>query len=189
MKNFLKKISDDSAGFTMLEIIVSMFLFVTIIVLISSMFTLSQRSYNAGSNGSELSQNARVAVDRLSREIRQSPGIQTILSTTTPSDEIFFQDGHNNSQITYIKYYLNGSNLMRSHLGYSYDSAPTDYVIWNSTNLLDESPIKRTLEDNIIGEYFTAIQFTGNSESVDIAFNLLKKEKSLQINSKVSIRN
>ncbi len=140
----------------MLEIIVAIALFTIIIMLSGSMYTLSQRAYNKGEVRGELAQNARVSLDRISREIRQSVDIVTDLSATTT--EIFFQDGHDISQITYLRYYLNGTDLQRGIVVYYFEIEPEVYVTYNST-VESGDPPEEDSENKIVGEYFSNLQF------------------------------
>jgi len=182
-------------GFTMLEIIVSLALFVIVIILVSSIYLLAQKSYNKSSDLAELTQNARVCLDRLSRELRQSVNIVTALPPTDsdpenpPAEEIFFQDGHNISQITYLRYYLDGTNLMRKHTAYHFASEPTIYVTYNTTDQYGNSPDKKILENRIIGEYFSQLKFWDNSGSISIAIELNKGSNNFKIRTSVYPRN
>src|SRR5680860_151045 len=69
------------AGFTLLEIIVSVTLFVFVILLSGSLFSFSQEAYTKGSERGELTQNVRVALDRITRELRQAVNIITTWRT------------------------------------------------------------------------------------------------------------
>lgn len=179
----------------MLEIIVSLALFVIVIILVSSIYLLAQKSYNKSSDLAELTQNARVCLDRLSRELRQSVNIVTALPPTDsdpenpPAEEIFFQDGHNISQITYLRYYLDGTNLMREHKAYYFASEPTVYVTYNTTDQYGNSPDKKILENRIIGEYFSQLKFWDNSGSISIAIELNKGSNNFKIRTSVYPRN
>lgn len=183
--NLKKSIS----GFSMFEIIVSMALFVIIIMLTGSMFTISQRAYNAGANQGELTQNVRVVLDRMSREIRQSQNIITDLSST--STQLFFQDGHNPAEITYIRYFLNGTDLMRTHEAYYFLSFPNVHVAWDSIDGFNNTTTKEILDsnDNIVGEYFNKLQFWGDNSLVHIIMELTKNQKTTHIESSVFSRN
>jgi len=182
-------------GFTMLEIIVSLALFVIVIILVSSIYLLAQKSYNKSSDLAELTQNARVCLDRLSRELRQSVNIVTALPPTDsdpenpPAEEIFFQDGHEISQITYLRYYLDGTNLMREHKAYYFASEPTVYVTYNTTDQYGNSPDEKILENRIIGEYFSQLKFWDNSGSISIAIELNKGSNNFKIRTSVYPRN
>lgn len=176
------------AGFTIFEIIVSISLFVIIILMTGSLYQISQKSYNKGSDGAELTQNARVSLDRISRELRQATDIVTSL----PASEIFFRDGHDISEITYIKYYLNNNNLMRLHVAYSFDTDPDIYIPYGSLDQYGDPPDESILEGGmpkIIGEYFNNLQFSGVDNLINISMELAKNQNKLNVGTKIYTRN
>jgi len=179
----------------MFEILVSVSLFAVIILLSASMYSLSQQTYRKGADQGELVQNARVSIDRISREIRQSVDIVTDLPETPddienpPTEEIFFQDGHDISQITYLRYYLDGSDLRRSNIIYYYDEEPSIYVTYNSVDQYGEPPEELILEDRVVGEYFNDLQFWGSGGLVYIYQNLAKNRNIFKIRTAVYSRN
>lgn len=183
-------------GFTLFEILVALSLFVVIILIVGSIFILSQRSYSKGAGEAELTQNVRVALDRISRELRQTTNIITALPATNsdpfnpPTEEIFFQDGHNISQITYIRYYLDGTNLMRKHAAYYFEPQTTLYVPYNSIDPYGDPPQEYIIENPVIvSEYFNKLNFWGSGGLVRISMGLEKNQNKLNIDSAVYSRN
>lgn len=182
-------------GFTLPEIIVSLAIFVMVILLTGSIYSLSQKSYKKSSDLAELTQNNRVCLDRLSRELRQSVNIITTLPPTEddpanpPAEQIFFQDGHDSSQITYIRYYLNGSELMREHSAYSFSTDPGVYVYYDSLDLGGSLPDKVLEDTRITGEYFDQIKFWGSSNMINIYLKLIKNTNNFEIKTGVYGRN
>lgn len=192
-KNSPKK-NINPAGFTLFEIIVSLSLFVIIIILVNSIYLTSQRSYNKNSNQAELSQNARVAFDRMSRELRQSTKIITALPLSDtdplnpPVDQIFFQDGHDMSQISYLRYYLNGTDLMREHKAY-YFGTPSVYVYYDLLDAGNSLPQEIILEDQVVGEYLTDLEFWGTGREINLKLSFLKNQNSFTMQSLIYSRN
>ena len=176
-------------GFTLFEIITAMSLFVVVILLTNTLYVLGQRSYRTSMNKSELVQNARVSLDRLSRELRQAKTLITDLSTTT-AHEIFFQDGHNLDEVTYIRYYLDGTDMKRSHLAYSFTSDPGVYVYRSAVDAFGNPPDENALEDRIVGEYYSALGFSGTSTNglIDISLQLDKNDEEFDIGTKIFLR-
>lgn len=83
-------------GFTLSEMLIVVTIFILVIVAVYSVYALSQRSYLNGEEVAEITQNGRVILERVSREIRQAKEIITELPEErmdAPS-EIKFQDGH-----------------------------------------------------------------------------------------------
>jgi len=194
-KTIKAKLGKEQAAFTILEITVVVSLFVLIIMLTSSLYLLSQRAYRKGSNRGELTQNIRVSLDRMSREIRQAVDIVTILPTSgdnpedPPMNELFFQDGHEIEEVTYIYYYLSSTDLKRSHIAYYFPEEPGTYVTWDSTNQSGEPPEELIIKDRIVGEYFDTLEFWGIDGLVYINLGLSKSENNLSINTAVFMRN
>lgn len=182
-------------GFTILEIMVSVSLFVFVIILSGSIYSLSQRSYNQGEDQGELVQNARVSLDRMTRELRQSVNIVTVLPeiaddpVNPPVAEIFFQDGHDISQITYLRYHLDGSDLKRSHLAYYFPAEPDIYVVYDSVDPLENPPAEIVIADQIVGEYFSKLEFWGSNGLVHVSLGLIKGQNILNIDTSIFARN
>jgi type II secretory pathway component PulJ len=179
-------------GFTLLEVTVSVSLLAISILLVGSLYSLAQRSYGKGSEKAELSQNSRVATERLSRELRQAAGIVTALPETEsepPAEEIFFQDGHDNSQITYLRYYLDGTNLIRQHKAYYFASEPDTYVVWNSRDQNGNPPSETEISGQIVGEYFNSLEFWGMEGLINISANLNKGQSNVEITTSIYKRN
>ncbi|MFA6306309.1 MAG: hypothetical protein WCV70_00630 [Patescibacteria group bacterium] len=189
----IKKIS--TAGFTLLEIIVSISLFTIIIILVSDIFLVTQRAYNKNSDIAELTQNARVSFDRISRELRQSANIITALPATDddpgnpPVNQIFFQDGHNINQITYLRYYLSGADLMRENKAYYFIQEPSVYVAYNSVDQGGAAPLETIIDDRVVGEYFTELEFWGANGLINISLNLAKNQNIFTIETSIFSRN
>jgi len=83
-------------GFSLTEMIIVITIFILIVLSVYSVYFLSQRGYLEGENLAEITQNGRVILERMDREIRQAKEIVTDLpgdETGSPS-EIIFQDGH-----------------------------------------------------------------------------------------------
>lgn len=83
-------------GFTLTEMMVVVAVSFLIIIALYSAYSLSWRGYVAGEEIAEITQNGRVILERMSREIRQAQEITTELpgERVIPPEEIKFQDGH-----------------------------------------------------------------------------------------------
>ncbi|MDP2708673.1 MAG: prepilin-type N-terminal cleavage/methylation domain-containing protein [bacterium] len=183
------------SGFTLLEIIVSVSLFVIIIILVSDIYLAVQRAYNKNSDLAELTQNTRVSLDRMSRELRQSSNIITELPENggdpenPPTDQIFFQDGHDISQITYIRYYLDGPNLMRENKAYYFEEEPETYVTYDSADQSGNPPLEQIIDNRIVGEYFDLMEFWGADGLINIALSLGKNQNNFSVKTSIFSRN
>ena len=178
------------SGFTLIETIAVIGLLTTVLLAIGSVMILSQRLYTYGSDQGELIQNVRVCIDRLSRELRQAAFVVSDLSSSsTPATELFFQDGHDTSRITYIRYYLDGSTLMREYKAYYFASDPATYVYYDDSDLSGNPPQESVLEDRVVGEYFDFLAYWAEDGLVTVAAALGKGQVSLSLDTKVYIRN
>lgn len=174
-------------GFTILELIGSISIFLIVILMVGSIYLLAQRSYNHGAAQNELIQNARVCLDRLSRELRQAAELVTDISATTT--EIFFQDGHDDNEITYVKYFLSSNEFYRDNIVFYFPADPDVYVYYNSVDGFGNPAASTTLSSRIVGEYFNSLEFIGDNGLINIQAILQKNQVDLEIATKAHIRN
>ncbi|MFA6106965.1 MAG: prepilin-type N-terminal cleavage/methylation domain-containing protein [Patescibacteria group bacterium] len=182
-------------GFTIMEILVAVFLFSFLMIMTGESYLLAQRSFKKGAEEGELAQNARVALDRISREIRQSGSIISSLPPSAddpenpPISEFIIGDGHNPETITYIRYYLSGNDLMRQHYGYYLSDNPETFVTPETTDEFGNPPLIEYFSDDVIGEYFESLGFYGSGGLVNINLSLLKNARAMNITISVYSRN
>lgn len=175
-------------GFSLIEIMISIAIFMMVIILVNSVFNLSKKINDKNSNLAELIQNARVSLDRLSRELRQSADLVTNISSSTPAHSILFQDGHDLDEITYIQYSLDGSDLIREHIKYYFSINPSTYVYYDSIDINGFGPIATTTKQ-IIGEYYNSMDIINVDGLLTIDLDLTKNNYHFNILSDVYIRN
>jgi len=179
-------------GFTIAELIISIFIGLLLISTVSSIFILNQRTFRKSNIKAELTQNARIVVDLMSREIRQAKSIVTTLpadgsNPATVAHELKFEDGHITSHVQYVRYYLNGTILQRQILAYYFDTDPTTYVRWDDINQFG-GPTEAVLEDRVIGENFSQVNFFG-SQAITIELLLQKLKETIDMQSIIDPRN
>lgn len=199
MKNILFK-----KGFTLVEVLVSMAILTVAIILIFTIYFTSQKFYQKTETKAEILQNARVVIERLTREIRQAQQVVTALpqysnsSTFPPANEIEFQDGHSPSPYSdlgsdyyYIKYFFlpNNGEIHRQYKVYCFDncSSCTAYFRWNDTQLIEgvlTQAHECILEDRVIGEFVKELKFWGAGP---ITFYLLLEKSGEQINFQTNV--
>jgi prepilin-type N-terminal cleavage/methylation domain-containing protein len=188
----------DKSGFTLAEVIIAVAISSLIVLMISSSYFVAQRAYVKADSKAEISQNGRVILDRLARELRQTPDIVTPLPADNSNpeltpNEIMFQDGHNTSQITYIRYYASGTDIYRQIIAYYYDSDPNTYVRWHGSEPLPPGdpppPLMKILEDRLIGEYVSNLEFWGTKKPTYINLNMHKNKENVILNTAVYGRN
>ena len=83
-------------GFSLTEMLIVIAIFILVILAVYSVYNLSQQAYLTGEKLAEITQNGRVVLERISREIRQAKEIVTELpeERIDAPNEIKFQDGH-----------------------------------------------------------------------------------------------
>lgn len=179
-------------GFTLVELILSIAIFSIALTAVSAVYIQGQKATVSASIGAELRQNARVAMDRLSRELRQARVIVTTLPATTETavDEVVFQNGHDTTTDTsYIRYFLDGTNLRRQVIHYSFPSEASVYVPYNSRDIFDNAPDAAVQADELVGEFFDELRFWGVSPLVQVEVLLSNESHTLPLQTAVYGRN
>jgi len=177
-------------GLTLIETIVVLGVTITIILAAYAGYSAHQKAYNGSLIYVELAQNGRIALDRMSREIRQTPFVATTLppDQTQQATEIMFQDGHSTSKIQYITFYLDSRNLNRRLTHYYFPSEPDQWVPKDSQDEQGHFPIALVDEDNAIAENVTSLGFYGE-QLIHINLTLGKLGKKLDFQTAVWSRN
>ncbi|MBZ9578096.1 prepilin-type N-terminal cleavage/methylation domain-containing protein [Patescibacteria group bacterium] len=177
-------------GFTLTEMLVAITIFILVVVAVYSAYTLSQRGYLSGEEVAEITQNGRVILERMSREIRQAKEIITELSDdgSEISSIIEFEDGHITTRYYYICYYQEGSEVKRKVKRYYFPSDPSTFLSWDTTSPTETLTTITTEGPVIIGEYVTNLEFWG-SRIINISLTLEKRNKSIELETKIFGRN
>lgn len=196
MFNKQNKISHNlNRAFTLVEILVAIAAGVVIIALIYASHSLMVRLTERESRKVELVQNGRVTLDRLTRELRQTDEIVTALPETPdnpddpPPSEIKFQDGHESDPIRYIRYYLDGNLLHREISHYYFDIDPDTWVHWDAEDEYGDEALHTVDEDNVIAEYIDSLIFWGEDRLINIRFDAMSGEESVEFLTAVCGRN
>jgi hypothetical protein len=108
-------------------------------------------------------------------------------TNVNPAHELLFQDGHDISQITYIRYHLDGNQLMRETRAYYFDTDPATFVHWNDIDPFGAAQMV-VLEDRVIGEYHSQVDFYG-SNYVNIDISMFKSGIQLKTKEIIHPRN
>lgn len=202
------RIKNSKQGFTLVEVLISMAIFTTAVILIFAIFFTSQRFYQKTELKAEILQNARVVLERISRELRQTQQIVTALPQTAdnptmpPPDEIEFQDGHNpspyaflGSDYYYIKYFFSTSTgeIHRQYKVYCFDDCQscTFYFKWNDMQTIDGILTHAhdcLLEDRVVGELGKELKFWG-ANVININLKLQKLNEQIDFQTSVLGRN
>jgi len=191
-------------GFTLIEILVFITIFLLVFIGIFNIFSFSQVFYSEKTIQSELLQNGRVILERITREIRQGEGMVTQLSQVpdSPALEIEFQDGHIPSPYEYlasdyyyIRYYFSSSTkeLYRQYKVYCFDPCEScsTYFRWDDTKIEGADTVSThscILEEKIIGEYIKNLSFWG-SGLINVSLTLNTKGQESTFQTKIFGRN
>ncbi len=160
-------------AFTLIESLTVVFLSVIIVTSAYGIYLMSMKTFTKNSASAELTQNARISLERMSRDIRQSSEFVTVLPTDpgsgTPPSEIKFQDGHiigleeSEEEIQYITYYLNGTDLHKKTSHYFFATDPNIWVSWSTFDESENPPTESTDEDVVKAENISSLQFWGTN--------------------------
>jgi type II secretory pathway pseudopilin PulG len=188
------KSTKSKLGFSLIETVIVLGLFVILLLVIYGTFLISNKSFYTSDRKLELAQNGRIVLDRLSRELRQSIEIITPLPATKndpgfpPANEIQFQDGHGLTTIQYLKYYLNNQELNRQRIVYYFSEEPSNYVYWNTVNQFGQLPQSQIVEEKTIAEYCNNLLFFGD-DLINIDLYLTKQNSQLHLFTTIYGRN
>ena len=179
-------------GFTLLELLIGIVILLLVIGAVYEGYILSQKGYREGERAAEITQNGRVILERMVREIRQAREVVTVLPEGEDGamGEILFEDGHITEVYHYVYYFKEDNNFCRKVIGYYFSGdASQTLVPWDATPPPGESLVEKTLEPKVIvGEYVDSIKFW-DSGGINISLTLKKQNKTLNLSTKVSSRN
>jgi len=186
----LKKFKNNHLGMNIIEVVLVLALSLMIFIIVWNIYNITQKSYKNSTDREELVQNARIIMDRISREIRQTDDITTTLPIINDHSihEIKFHNSHNDAQIEYIRYYLDSNELHREISHYYFSSAPETYVTWDMTEG-GLPPQMHTDSDQLVGEFISQLDFSGSNGLVDIALILTNNNKQISLTYQVLSRN
>ena len=187
-------INKTGKGFTLTETLVAMAIVVLVLGTILLAYNLSQRSYRGGEATAEITQNGRVILERLTREIRQAREIATELSENEAQaiSGLMFEDGHIVEEYNYIRYFLELEErlIKREVLGFYFsgDSSQT-LVPWDAIPPSGQTLEIKTIEQpQTIGEFVREIGFWGN-KTINIRLNLEKADQEIELETSIFGRN
>lgn len=157
----------NTRGFTLFEVLIGITIGSLLLGLVLSIYSLTVRSLASGQNRSELANNSRIIIDRLTRDLRQARQIATPLPTISndpnlaPPSQIEVQDGHNTNSIRYARYYLSGTDLKRQIREYYFPAEPAVLVTFDAVDDFSNPASVRIIEDELIGQYVAGLAFYG----------------------------
>lgn len=112
-------------GFTLIELVVAMAISSVLVVMTVATYTVFRKSIVTDQAKADLSQNARVAMDRISRDLRQTHFIVTTLpvdSSGTQPGEIEFENDHalvgDSDYMSYHRYFIDSTGTLQLQTKY-----------------------------------------------------------------------
>ena len=186
IKNYLLR------GFSLTELLIT----ITILIMVTSAvyggYSLSQKAYSEGETSAEITQNGRVIIERIDREIRQAKEIVGDFpeERAFAQEEIIFEDGHTETPYHYIRYFKADGEIKREVMGYYFSDDPEKTLVpWDAVPPVIQTLQTKTLEESrTIGEWVSDLEFWG-SKLINIALTLQKKDKVFKLESEIFGRN
>jgi len=176
-------------GFVLTELLITITIFILILGVVYSGYLLSQRGYREGEKAAEITQNSRVILERIIREVRQAREIISDLEGAKENaiSSLEFEDGHIEGRYYYIKYFIENGDVKREVKRYYFPDDPETFVIWNAGEGLEFTV---TEESQIIGEFVKDLKFwTSEIGIIDVFITLEKLGKQIDFSTKISGRN
>jgi type II secretory pathway pseudopilin PulG len=180
-------------GFSLLELLIALGISFFIFLIMCAILVPGIKTCRATTLSLDLTQNARVGVARIAREIRSSPKIATQLPDVPDdpsmpvSHTIMFRDGRSDS-LRYVSYYQSGDELRRRIYTYHLPGDSSTPVAFNDYDEFDQPAVPTLNEDVAIAQYVSDLQFWGvNPVNITITFDY--HGKHLQCSEAAAVRN
>ena len=182
-------------GFSLGELLVVLAIFIIVVVAIFTFHLMIQRGYRQGESAAEITQNGRVILERITREIRQAREIVTELPDAPDSEvpptavsAIEFEDGHRSEFYYYIHYFKEDNEIKKEVKRYYFSSNPSDFLPWNATSSEEDLSSVIIEGPDVIGEYVSNLSFWGSS-IINVFLRLEKDGKEVNFKTKIFGRN
>jgi len=180
-------------SFTLVEILIVIVTLFLVVGVIYAGYILSQRAYEEGEISAELTQNARVILERMTREIRQAREIVTELpvSMADALNHIEFEDGHSAERYHYIHYFQEDGELKREVKAYYFVGNEGTFVPWNAVPPLGGEIAEAVIEEaKTVGEFIVDLKlWTSEIRMIDIFIALEEGKKQANLLTSIFGRN
>lgn len=179
-------------AFTLVELLVILAILSIISSALFSVFLLHQKTQKENQAIIEITQNGRVIIERINREIRQAKRIINDLPEEKSSaiNAIIFEDGHTDELYHYIHYFQENSEVKRRAIGYYFSGDPEQELQpYNAIPPTGQTLVEKILEPTItIGEWVDKLEFWGD-KVVNLSLTLKKEDKTLLLETSIFGRN
>lgn len=155
-QHVLRRLRGEESGFTLVEVMVTMMLMLVVMFALYSIFDMSLRVFGFGNDKTEATENARLGLERMEREIRaaypqdKANGNETLLTTRT-ADQITFGND------------LNGNRIVDSNEVITYRRGVSDPTILTRENNGTSQPVV----EFVAGLSFEYLNRYGASTSIE----------------------
>jgi len=186
----MKIMGNKKSGITIIEVMISASLGVMILTIVYVSFVTGQKVHRKGALNAELSQNGRIALDRISREMRQAEQIITTLQPIEPDPpqtDIKFKDGHI-STVQYIRYYLSGQDIKREQGHYFFSTDPDSWVYHDAVDGGGQPATYTVDSDQIIAQNISTLNFYGE-KNIYIELTVEKDNQKIELRTENFGRN
>ncbi|MBU6389368.1 type II secretion system GspH family protein [Patescibacteria group bacterium] len=154
-------------AYTLIELLVAIVVSGILVAIAAATYNLSIKSFNQDQAKADIAQNARITLDRMARDLRQTPDVITQFPSS-PSDtsipqpgQIEFEDGHDNN-LNYYRYYLNGTTLMLDTISCYFPYDPSTPVACDAVGNGGISPSSTVLSTQEVAEKVKSLAFYGS---------------------------
>ncbi len=177
-------------GYTLAELLIALAIFALVVVAIFSFLLTAQRVSREGENIAEISENGRIILKKITRELRQTREIVTDLPATSAAttDTLEFEDGHRQEPYHYIHYFKEENEVKREVKRYYFPSNPQEFLPWTATSSEEDLSVAITEGPTVVGRYVSKLEFWGEP-AVNILVSLEKEGKEADYQTKVFGRN
>lgn len=179
-------------AFTLSEVLIVVAVLMIVTAAVYDGYVLSQKAYRESETSAEITQNGRVILERITREIRQAKEIIGDFPEDRGSaeNEITFEDGHISEPYNYIHYFKTDNTVKREVIVYYFFGDPEETPVpWNAIPPLGQTLLTKNLEEaRVIGEYVDKLEFWGE-RVINVSLGLQEKDKSLNLETKILGRN
>lgn len=196
MRQLIKKLFNyHPRAFTLIELVVAIGVALVVVSSTIAITILVQREVASGSNKFDSVQSTRVVVDRITRDLRQTNNIVTVLSDITDgvpgSNNIEFENGHDETLgINYIEYYLAEGNLIKQTHHYYFASAPETYVLWSAKDAFNQGPLLSIDSTDVVANNISNISFLKNGTSLAVfSVTSSTNQKDSTMQTQILLRN
>lgn len=183
-----------SRAFTLVELLVAVTVSAILVGITASTYSLFRKSMALDQGKADIAQNARIALDRLSRELRQTPDILTTLPLN-PADTsvaqpgvIEFEDGHAND-LTYRYYYISSGVLKVTIKQYYFTYDTGTRVAWNAVGTGGVSPVSSNVATYDVADNILSVAYYGDNELLVIVTSQDSNSQQLQMRTTIHGRN